>query len=156
MARAAAGRAPNCCGSICVCRLPPPRAKAGRAPRGAGSRRGAPALGPLEEGRRLARLGQREGSEPVLARSTYALWSILNPLFTRELGRVKEQMLHDRDAGEDVGPGVAELRDLALTLRRRNFAAAIAAYRRLRTFADSHHAGASNFPPEPRPMASRR
>ena len=90
----------------------------------------APALGPLEEGRRLARLGRREEAEPVLARSTYALWSILNPRFTKELDRVKDQMIRDRDSGGDVSVGVGELRHLALNLRRRNFAAAVAAYRR--------------------------
>ena len=91
-----------------------------------------PALGPLMEGRRLARDGDREGAEPVLARGALALWSVLDPLFMRELTRVKEAMLRDRAAGRDVGPGVVYLRQLAADLRHRNFAAAIAVYRQLR------------------------
>jgi hypothetical protein len=95
----------------------------------------APALGPLSEGRRLAREGDREAAEPVLARAALALWSVLNPLFMRELGRVKETILRDRAAGRDVTAAVVHLRQLATDLRHRNFAAAIAAYRQLRVLA---------------------
>jgi len=92
----------------------------------------APALGPLTEGRRLARESDREAAEPVLARAALALWSVLNPLFMRELARVKETMLRQRAEGRDITPAVLHLRQLATDLRHRNFAAAIAAYRQLR------------------------
>ncbi|MCI4340138.1 MAG: hypothetical protein L3K06_01415 [Thermoplasmata archaeon] len=95
----------------------------------------APALGPLAEGRRLARDGDREGAEPVLARAALALWSVLNPLFMRELARVKEAMLRQRGQGRDITASVLHLRQLATDLRHRNFAAAIAAYRQLRVLA---------------------
>ena len=92
----------------------------------------APALGPLAEGRRLARDGDREAAEPVLARAALALWSVLNPLFMRELARIKESMLRERGQGRDIQASVLHLRQLATDLRHRNFAAAIAAYRQLR------------------------
>ncbi len=95
-----------------------------------------PALGPLAEGRRLARAGQRSAAEPVLALSAVALWAVLAPRLLAELGRVKDALLRERAAGTEVGPWVHELRGLALELKHRNFAAAIAAYRRLRPLAD--------------------
>ncbi|MGI0132453.1 MAG: hypothetical protein ACREDK_05105 [Thermoplasmata archaeon] len=95
-----------------------------------------PALGPLDEGRRRARQGQRADAEPILARSTFALWSILSPLLTKDLARVKDRVLARREAGADVGPAVADLRELTVNLRHRNFGAAIGAYRRLRAFAE--------------------
>ncbi len=91
-----------------------------------------PALGPLAEGRRLARAGQRAVAEPVLARAAVALWAVLSPRFVAELGRIKDALLRERAAGTDVGAYVHELRGLALELKHRNFAAAIAAYRGLR------------------------
>ena len=95
-----------------------------------------PALGPLAEGRRLAHAGQRTAAEPVLARAAVALWAVLSPRFVAELARIKDALLRERAAGTDVGPSVHELRGLALELKHRNFAAAIAAYRRLRGILD--------------------
>lgn len=95
-----------------------------------------PALGPLTEGKRLARVGDRDAAEPVLARAALALWSLLDPLFLRELARVKEAIVRGRAAGRDPAPAILHLRQLAADLRHRNFAAAIAAYRELRALAD--------------------
>lgn len=91
-----------------------------------------PALGPLAEGRRRAREGDRTGAEPVLARAALALWSILNPLFQRELARLKDALLARRGRGEEIGPAVVLLRQLAADLRHRNFASAVISYRNLR------------------------
>lgn len=96
-----------------------------------------PALGPLEEGRRLVRDGQRDVAEPVLARATLALWTVLNPLFSRELKRLKEAILARRDEGSDSRAALVPLRDLAGHLTRRNFGAAVASYRRLRQSVDA-------------------
>ncbi|MCI4360838.1 MAG: hypothetical protein L3J91_03975, partial [Thermoplasmata archaeon] len=106
-----------------------------------------PALGPLTEGRRLAREGDREGAEPGLARAALALWSVLNPLFMRELARVKETILHQRGEGRDITAAVLHLRQLAADLRHRNFAAAITAYRQLRLLAADPAPMASAVPP---------
>ncbi|HZY92755.1 MAG TPA: hypothetical protein VFG07_08320 [Thermoplasmata archaeon] len=91
-----------------------------------------PALGPLAEGQRRARAGDRAGAEPVLARAALALWTILNPIFQRDLGRLKEQLMKRRAEGADVRPPTAYLRQLAADLRNRNFASAILTYRSLR------------------------
>ena len=95
-----------------------------------------PALGPLAEGRRLARAGERGAAEPVLARATIALWSVLDPILLTELARVKESILRQRSAGVDTTESVTHLRDLARDLRHRNFGAAIASFRKLRAQAD--------------------
>lgn len=97
----------------------------------------APALGPLAEGRRLARAGDRSAAEPVLARATLALWSVLDPLLLPELARLRDAVLSRRSAGGDTTAAVAHLRQLALDLRHRNFAGAIAAFRQLRRAVDS-------------------
>lgn len=106
----------------------------------------APALGPLEEGRRLARRGERTAAEPVLARAGLALWSVLEPMFLEDLGRLKGRILAERDAGRDVGPALAELRQIAPDLRRRSFVSVVGAYRRLRAIVD---AGAPTAAPAP-------
>ncbi|MCI4337291.1 MAG: hypothetical protein L3K17_08950 [Thermoplasmata archaeon] len=95
-----------------------------------------PALGPLAEGQRRARAGDRPGAEPVLARATLALWLLLNPLFQKELARLKERLLVRRAEGADVGPAVGQLRHLAADLRHRNFASAVLTYRTLRDLVD--------------------
>jgi hypothetical protein len=95
-----------------------------------------PALGPLAEGRRLARNGEREAAEPVLARAALALWSVLDPPFLREVSRMKDAILRQRRDGRDVTAAVEYLRQLAADLRHRNFASAIGAYRQLRGLAD--------------------
>ncbi len=95
-----------------------------------------PALGPLAEGQRRARSGERAGAEPVLARATLALWTILNPLFQRELERLKQRLVGARADGTDVSVATGHLRQLAADLRHRNFAAAVATYRALRALVD--------------------
>ncbi len=95
-----------------------------------------PALGPLDEGRRLARAGKRAEAEPVLAHAALALWAILNPLFGREMRRVKEALLARRASGADVAPAIGQLRVLAQELSRRNFGAAVLSYRWLRDFVE--------------------
>ena len=95
-----------------------------------------PALGPLAEGQRRARAGDRAGAEPVLARAALALWTLLNPLFQRDLGRLRERLMQRRTEGLDVRPAMANLRQLAGDLRHRNFASAILTYRSLREAVD--------------------
>lgn len=95
-----------------------------------------PALGPLAEGQRRARAGDRAGAEPVLARATLALWLLLNPLFQRELARLKEGLVAIRARGDDVTPALGQLRHLATDLRHRNFASAVLTYQTLRDFVD--------------------
>lgn len=99
-----------------------------------------PALGPLVEGRRRAREGDRAGAEPVLARATLALWSILNPMFQRELAGIKDQLLKQHAAGEKVAIAVQSLRQLADDLRHRNFASAVLTYRQLKAVAEGGEA----------------
>lgn len=95
-----------------------------------------PALGPLEEGRRIARTGRRADAEPVLAKAALALWAILNPRFGPEMHRVKDGLLAKRAAGGDVHPALEQFRALTGHLRQRNFGAAIGSYRALRTLVD--------------------
>ncbi len=91
-----------------------------------------PALGPLAEGQRRAREGDRAGAEPVLARATLALWSTLNPLLKRELARLRGAIV-GRQYDAAATPVVTQaLRQLATDLQHRNFAAAVLAYRSLR------------------------
>ena len=85
----------------------------------------APALGPLAEGRRLAKLGDRAAAEPVLARAGLALWSILEPAFLADLARLKDRLIAQRETGADVGPALAELREIAPDLRRRSFVSVV-------------------------------
>jgi hypothetical protein len=105
-----------------------------------------PALGPLEEGRRLAQEGRREEAEPLLARATHALWSVLNPLFSRELQRTKEVLLRARSEGADVTGAVVIMRELASSLRHRNFALGVMTFRRLRQSVDAFATGPSVEP----------
>jgi hypothetical protein len=110
-----------------------------------------PALGPLNEGRRLARDGRREEAEPILARATFALWSVLTPLFSRELARTREMLLKCRAEGGDVAVPVATIRELAQHLRQRNFATGVLSFRRLR---DSVEALGVATPTESPPAAT--
>ncbi len=92
----------------------------------------APALGPLEEGRRELDGPQRERAELLLAQTTYALWVLLEPKFTEELRRIRDRLVELRGSGADVAPALAKLRVVAAEIRRRNFAATVVAYRQLR------------------------
>ncbi|MCI4333364.1 MAG: hypothetical protein L3K01_06555 [Thermoplasmata archaeon] len=92
----------------------------------------AAALGPLAEGRRLAKAGDVASAEAVLAKAGLALWSVLEPAFLTELARQKTAILAARDAGQDVAPALAEMREIAPALRRRSFVTVIGSYRRLR------------------------
>jgi hypothetical protein len=91
-----------------------------------------PALGPLAEGRRLAKAGDVAAAEPVLARAGLALWSLLEPSFLAEIARQKTALTAARAAGQDVGPALAEMREIAPALRRRSFVSVVGSYRRLR------------------------
>jgi hypothetical protein len=92
----------------------------------------APALGPLAEGRRLAKAGDVSAAEPLLARAGLALWTLLEPSFLAELARQRTALLAAREAGRDVGPALAEMREIAPALRRRSFVSVVESYRRLR------------------------
>ncbi len=95
-----------------------------------------PALGPLEEGRRLIARGQRKAGEDLLARAAVAVWTVLQPRFLEDLHRMRDRLSEFRGSGVEVAPALAELRIVAVALRERNFAEAIVAYRRLRAFVD--------------------
>jgi hypothetical protein len=93
----------------------------------------APVQGALAEGERLAREGRRQEAERLLARANLALWSLLAPRLTRDLTRLKELVLSQQNAGVDVIESADLFREIATDLRRRNYGALVAAYRRLRS-----------------------
>jgi len=93
-----------------------------------------PALGPMQEGRRLLAEGQADVAERLLARSTLALWAVLEPRFFDELRRLRDRLLELRNSGTELAPALADLRAVSTELRRRNFVGTIVAYRGLRTF----------------------
>ncbi len=95
-----------------------------------------PALGPLEEGRKLFAEGHRAESERLLARAAVALWTVLQPPLLADLRRLSERLRDARASGVDTEPGVRELRALSTELRQRNFVGTIVAYRRLRAFVE--------------------
>jgi hypothetical protein len=103
----------------------------------------------LEEGRRMARSGGREDAEPVLAKATLALWSVLNPPFSVELRRLKDALLARRATGGPVDAAVEQFRELTGHLGRRNFGATIECYRRLRDLVDAPGAGPTAIPATP-------
>jgi hypothetical protein len=92
----------------------------------------APAVGPLQEGRRLLSEGKPDLAERVLARTTVALWALLEGRFFEELKRVRDRLLELRQSGADVAPALAELRAISTELGRRNFVGTIVGYRSLR------------------------
>lgn len=96
----------------------------------------APALGPLEQGRRAFGKGQRADAERLLSRAAVALWTILEPRFFDDLHRRRDRLVELRAAGTDIAPAVAELRDIATELRQRNFVGTITAYRRMKEVFD--------------------
>lgn len=94
-----------------------------------------PALGPLSEGRRLARAGASDRAERMLAGANQALWGLLVPGLTASLQGIR-QKLHGHPATSlEIAPVIRELRQLGALIRRRNFGAAVTTYRRLRTAA---------------------
>lgn len=102
-----------------------------------------PALGPLSEGRRLARAGSSDRAERVLAGANQALWGLLVPGLTASLQRIRQQLHGQATTSLEIAPVIRELRQLGALIRRRNFGAAVTAYRRLRT------AAAALSPPTP-------
>ncbi|HEV2448970.1 MAG TPA: hypothetical protein VGU43_00995 [Thermoplasmata archaeon] len=91
-----------------------------------------PALGPLSEARRRARLGDRSGAEPLLARSTLALWQLCSPLLTRELGAL-QSTLQQKLPPSESGPRLKlEAAEMARALAHHNYGGAVTAYRRFR------------------------
>ncbi|HTT72568.1 MAG TPA: hypothetical protein VMG99_00240 [Thermoplasmata archaeon] len=96
----------------------------------------APALGPIEEGRRQIAEGHRAAGERLLAHAATALWSLLEPRLMDDLRRLKERLTEFRASGLDIAPALEELRNLAAELRERNFAGALAAYRRMRAYVE--------------------
>jgi hypothetical protein len=95
-----------------------------------------PALGPLEEGRRLIREGHRADGERLLARAAVALWSVLEPRLTEDLRRLRDRLVEVRAAGADIDPAIQDLRSVLTELRQRNFVGTILAYRRVRSFVE--------------------
>jgi hypothetical protein len=96
----------------------------------------APAMGPLEEGRRCFGKGRRGEAERLLARAAVALWTLLQPRFFEDLRRLRDRLIEVRAAGVDVRPAVKELRDVASELRQRNFVGTVVAYHQLKAFID--------------------
>ncbi len=97
-----------------------------------------PALGPLEEGRKMVRAGRRTEGERLLARGAVALWAVLEPLLVEDLQRLKGRLSELRSAGLDIRPAVEELQVVMTELRQRNFVGTIVAYRRARAFVEQH------------------
>ena len=87
------------------------------------------ALGPIEEGQRLARAGERREAEGLLARGTLGLWTLLNPLIEPDIAARSEEVRLRQAEGADVEPVVSDLQEFAALVGRRNFSAAISAYR---------------------------
>ncbi|MCI4342164.1 MAG: hypothetical protein L3K11_07325 [Thermoplasmata archaeon] len=91
-----------------------------------------PALGPLSEARRRARVGDRSGAEPLLARSTLALWQLCSPLLSRELSELRTELTH-RGPELANGPRLrTEAAEIARALEHHNYGGAVVAYRRFR------------------------
>ncbi len=95
-----------------------------------------PAIGPLEEGRRLLAQGQRISGERLLASAAVALWAVLEPRLLTDLHRIHDRLKASRSSGTEVTPGLEEFKSIAIELRQRNFAGTILAYRRLRLLVD--------------------
>lgn len=96
----------------------------------------APALGPLEEGRKFLNAGRRSEAERLLARAAMALWAVLEPRFFEELKRLRDRLVEIRANGGDAGPAVQSLREIAAELRQRNFVGTVVAYRNLKGYID--------------------
>ena len=94
-----------------------------------------PALGPLSEGRRLARIGNADRAEKVLAGANRVLWGLLVPELNQSLQQIHAGLQGRATTDAEIEPVIRELRQLSALIRRRNFGAAVAAYRRLRAAA---------------------
>jgi hypothetical protein len=115
-----------------------------------------PALGPLDEGRRLIRAGRRTEGERLLARGAVALWAVLEPRLVEDLHRLKGRLADLRSAGLDIQPAVEELKAVMTELRQRNFVGTIIAYRRARAFVEQHRIpGEESMAPTEIPEAVR-
>ncbi len=115
----------------------------------------APALGPLEAGRRNLGTGQREPAERLLAQAAIALWTMLKPKFMEELKRLRDRLVEARTTGAEIGPAVAELRSITVELRARNFVGTITAYRHLRAFVTQSEPPPGTAPSAAAPEAVR-
>lgn len=91
-----------------------------------------PAVGPVEEGRRLARSGRRAEAEPILARAIQGLWAIATPLVIADMKRLAAGIARSPSSGEAKATLTGSLRTFAGALKRRNYGAAVVAYQRLR------------------------
>ncbi len=116
----------------------------------------APALGPLEEGRKSLGTARREAAERLLARAAFALWAVLEPRFLEELRRLRDRLVEMRGAGGEIRPALTELRTIAEELRRRNFVGLIDAYRRLRQFAERNEPASAGGVPADLPAGPER
>ncbi|MCI4349804.1 MAG: hypothetical protein L3J93_06270, partial [Thermoplasmata archaeon] len=90
----------------------------------------APAIGPTEEGRRLAREGQRDRAEEVLVRGIIGLWTVLSPRLERDLSQRVAEVAQLKELGAERAGPVADLRAFARRLHERDYVAALEAYRR--------------------------
>ncbi len=115
-----------------------------------------PALGPLAQGREALAGGRREPAERLLARAAFALWAVLEPKFLDDLRRLRDRLAEERAAGADVGPALGELRGMAVELKRRNFAGAIGAWRRLREMVERWEPPGAPVPSAPVPADAGR
>ncbi|MCI4372689.1 MAG: hypothetical protein L3K02_03490 [Thermoplasmata archaeon] len=97
-----------------------------------------PAMGPVEEGRKMIRVGRRTEGERLLARGAVALWAVLEPRLVEDLQRLKLRLAELRAAGLDIQVAVEELRVVMAELRQRNYVGTIVAYRRARAFVEQH------------------
>jgi hypothetical protein len=115
----------------------------------------APALGPMQEGRKLLAEGRPEPAERLLARSTLALWAVLEPRFFDELRRVRDRLVELRGSGAELGGALADLRTVSAELKRRNFVGTIVAYRSLRAFVGPAEAPEVAVPAVPEAVPER-
>ncbi len=103
------------------------------------------ALGPLQEGERHAKAGERAPAENLLTTATIGLWALLNPLLTRDLAGRVAALKELKAGGVEVGPVMTEMLAFNRAVKERRYADAIAAYQRagsaLRTIAPPDPAG---------------
>ena len=108
-----------------------------------------PAIGPVDEGRRLIARGRRTDGERILARAAVAMWTVLEPRLFEDLHRLRDRLVEMRSAGLDVRPALEDLRGVAQELGQRNFVGTIVSYRRLRGFVERSAAPSEDGPALP-------